>query len=808
MTEKAESLVKMALILLIIILMFVAPLPVNATIPATEELTIERPVDYDVLQYITAYRFERVDGPTNTFIWFYDAYFEIPPDSERVILYSVAAPMHTVFSSVKIEVNDTHVPYSIRVWETNSTYDPFQKTFEISNLRGSHVITTIVDHEVKSLFFNLTIVNHDPSYGLAVLVSFKVNFTKFVFNDFKITYYDESERVVDLVVLPPFWYPDATGTETNVITVYAVHEFEVAYEGQVDCEPEMYVMPEFERDWTYDGSYPDIYYTIPLINETKVYRDGKLVTSVRPGNKYVVKTKWQLGTWEPPGTIFLSDGIYSQVEVSFDDVPSTTKMLIDWGKKNIAYTMSIPRLFTEPYLASYNMTIWLENAVAKNFELATPLGEIWNWTCTQDGCFIGAHFLEFTETYYIEWEDNMTVALCDYSTLDLNKTCLNGYLLSGDEIAFVDASGAYEIDSVYVRLYDAEDLIFSQNKLGTTDNYTVTFAGVPAGEYVRRLVLERYPFGHAVVEDTVIVGEYLELGEVETSPYETSEKIVINGVAIKPDEKVSVKLNLGTYYPRTEGGALNWTFRVHSALYKQTCLEDKPYKLVLGLVHKNMGGKDFFYTDPEAGLEPDIDMPNKVFTASLTEPATMFIEGEPLVALKDSTALTLEKARFENYTGFRVVSDVALLTIKFPATVTVKVADRNGKPVPDATVNLALTKPAYAAPEYTTTTNSSGVAVFEKVEPVLTDYTLTVVYRGYTGSVNLPVRDDIMVTVQMDFAIEEVPETTTTTVIIAAPTTLAEYTMLALVAILVIAVIVFAVAVLKSRKEPALSLEY
>jgi 5-hydroxyisourate hydrolase-like protein (transthyretin family) len=758
--------------LIALLIVFSAGILVSAQgLPESETFKLQVKPSYDVGVMFSGTA--GMDSPEKITIEFTKEYSLA--ESPVVVIESVVNPKKSRIELVEVTVSDTSVPWEIRIQERNSTTDPWTDTYVLTNLIGSQRLDTSL-RTIKSLYFQLTIESLTATTASAtvhVIASI-------------------DSPVVDTVIggvakkglaIPGGYLPDGT-TTYRIVKVYASSKVKPLYDAV--WKP---VTP-FILSWSADtGVDVEAAYAkteiVGVTTDADTYKPA-----LRAGVEYTIKTIFDVNVTDAPGAFIEILG--SIASLSFSNIAGEAEVKVTWPSGPASYTLKTPKLIDAEPSALYSVNMTLAGALIDNTSVSVEpvyTGQP-AMIIGSESEFIG-YLTSSTTEVTLKWRTSFNPAVTRHSYYDLSKTPITA-VVKDDVVVF---EAAPSIDSAWVRLYDKGGNLKLEAR-GLEIGY-----GVPAGQYTERIIYSHEGVAHYAVESTITVRDYPVLEKIYTSPYSASGKVTINGQTVDLNTKVSIALKPGVHKAELSAGVFSWNVRSHSALANvfEVSLPFRKAEWTSGSIKL----AEVYANSEGLTLTADSDMPRKALHLSVTTGATeltrVFVTGkEPLRVIVNGYEGKWSAASFNNTKGY--VLDLPLnqtaytIYVKYPAIVKLTIIDKDEKPVEGAKVRLEHYTGGVRDSLYQATTDENGSVTFASVEPFATDYSLTVTVSDYTTSGKILVNDDVSKVVKLEI---EAP---------APPPPTADYTTIFIVIVAVLAIVLSAYFIIKSR--PAKTGEY
>jgi 5-hydroxyisourate hydrolase-like protein (transthyretin family) len=757
------------LVLSVLILSAIIPVFTVQGLPTSEEFTVKPKAGYDLLAVSSQQA--SMGKPEKVEITFTKT-VTITAGSTVTIIETVANPGKSRFSTLQVSISDPSIPWAVYIRERNSTADTWTTTFSLENLVGSERIDTSL-RRIQSLYVKLEVKNMHATSSATFTVT--PDFSM----DTPVVDVEIDGAPVKGLAIPATYGSDGTPSFRTV---------EAYSEGKVK--------PLYDAEWKPVGgiSYS---FTAPTGVEVKVEYARTEIAGVttdadtfkpalKAGTEYTVRSILSVNVTGAPGAFI--DELDNYASLTFKDVETSIDVKVSWPSSPASYKARTVKLVDPIMGAFYLTTVKLDNALINT---ATVSAEPVYTGQTVDIAESTASSITYSSSSteaILKWTTSFNPTVTRYSYYDPGKTSITAVVK--DDVVVFEATPY--INSTWVRLYDKDGNLKLEAR-GLKIGYSV-----PAGEYTERIVYDHAGVAHYARESTVTVRDYPILEKIYTSPYTASGKVTINGQTVDLNTRISLALKPGKHKAELTAGVFAWYVRSHSAL-ASVFEASLPFRkaewtsgtLKLAEVYSNGEGLT---------LTVDTDMPRKVFHLSiptgLTDLTKAFVSGrEPLRVIVNGYEGKWSVATFNNTKGY--VLDLPLnqttytIDIKYPAVVKLTIIDKDEKPIEGAKVKLEHYTGGVRDALYQATTDKDGAVTFASVEPFATDYSLTVTVSDYTTTGKLLINDDVSKTVKLE--IEAPPP----------PTPTVDYTTIFIVIVAVLAIVLSAYFIIKSRPVKA-----
>jgi 5-hydroxyisourate hydrolase-like protein (transthyretin family) len=740
-------------------------------LPSSEKFKVLMKPSYNVKALTPASSYSVTDSEKIT-IEFTKTY-SLAAASPVVVIESVANPGKSRVELVEVTLSDANVPWELKIQERNSTTDSWADTYVLTNLIGSQRLDASL-RTIKSLYFRVTIQSLT-----ATTASATVHIIASI-----------DSPVVDTVIggvakkglaIPGGYLPNGT-TTYRIVRVYATSTIKPLYDAV--WEP----ITPFIVSWPADtGVTVEIAYVKTEI--AGVTTDADTYKPVlKAGTEYTIKNIYDVNVTDAPGAFV--DFIGGHASLSFSNVSGEAEAEVTWPVGPASYALKTPKLVEADPSTYYSVIVTLTGALIDNASVKVePVYAGQSTLVTASGSDYVTYLTTSTTEVTLKWRTAFSPAVARYSVYDPSKTFITS-VVKDDVVVF---EAAPSIDSAWVRLYDKSGNLKLEAK-GLEIGYSV-----PVGEYTERIIYSHEGVAHYAVESAITVRDYPVLEKIYTSPYSVSGKVTIGGQTVDLNTKVSIALKPGVHKAELSAGVFSWDVRSHSAL-ANVFEVSLPFRkaewtsgsLKLAEVYANSEGLT---------LTADSDMPRKVFHLSVATGQTsltkVFVTGkEPLRVIVNGYEGKWSAASFNNTKGY--VLDLPLnqttytIDVKYPAIVKLTIIDKDEKPVEGAKVKLEHYTGGVRDALYQATTDESGTVTFASVEPFATDYSLTITVSDYTTSGKILINDDVSKVVKLEIAAPTPP-----------PIAPADYTTIFIVIVAVLAIVLSAYFIIKSRPSKA-----
>jgi 5-hydroxyisourate hydrolase-like protein (transthyretin family) len=767
--------------LIALLIVFSAGILVSAQgLPASEKFKVSIKPGYGVVALTPASSYGVTDSEKIT-IEFTKTY-SLATANPVVVIESVANPGKSRVELVEVTLSDANVPWGLKIQERNSTTVPWTDTYVLTNLIGSQRLDMSL-HTIKSLYFQVTIQNLT-----ATTASATVHIIASI-----------DSPVVDTVIggvakkglaIPGGYLPNGS-TTYRIVRAYAPSVYKPLYDAVWKPVTPFIVSWSADTGVTVEATYVKTE-IVGVTTDADTYKPA-----LKAGVEYTVKTIFDVNVTNAPGAFI--DIIGSTASLSFSNIPGEAEAEVTWPVGPASYALKTPKLIEADPSTSYSVIVTLTGALIDNASVnVEPVYVGQSTLVTASGSDYMTYLTMSTTEVTLKWRTAFSPAVARYSLYDPSKTFITSVVK--DDVVVFEATPS--IDSAWVKLYDKSGNLKLEAK-GLEIGYSV-----PAGEYTERVIYSHEGVAHYAVESAITVRDYPVLEKIYTSPYSVSGKVTIDGQTVNLNTKVSIALKPGVHKVELSAGVFSWNVRSHSALANvfETSLPFMKAEWASG----NLKLAEVYANSEGLTLTADSDMPRKVFHLSVTTGQTnltkAFVTGkEPLRVVVNGYEGKWSAASFNNTKGY--VLDLPLnqttytIDVKYPAIVKLTIIDKDEKPIEGARVRLEHYTGGVRDALYQATTDENGTVTFASVEPFATDYSLTITVSDYTTSGKILVNDDVSKVVKLEIAAPTPPPI--------APT---DYTTIFIVIVAVLAIVLSAYFIIKSRpskaEEYAVKLEF
>ena len=740
-------------------------------LPSSEKFKVLMKPSYDVEALIPASSYG-VIGSEKITIEFTKTY-SLATAEPVVVIESVANPGKSRVELVEVTLSDASVPWALKIQERNSTTDPWADTYVLTNLIGSQRLDTSL-HTIKSLYFRLTIQNL-----MATTASATVHVIASI-----------DSPVVDAVIggvakkglaIPGEYLPNGT-TTCRIVRVYVISAVKPLYDAVWKPITPFVISGQADTGVTVETSYVKTE-IIGVTADADTYKPA-----LNAGTEYTIKNIYDVNVTNAPGAFI--DFIGGYASLSFSSISGETEAAVTWPVGPASYALKTPKLVEADPSTSYSVTVILTGALIDNASVSVePVYADQSTLVTASGSDYVNYLTTSTTEVTLKWRTTFSPAVTRYSVYDPSKTPVTS-VVKDDVVAF---EATPSIDSAWVRLYDKDGNLKLEAK-GLKIGYSV-----PVGDYTERVIYSHEGVAHYAVESAITVRDYPILEKIYTDPYSISGKVTIDGQTVDLNTKVSIALKPGVHKAELSAGVFSWDVRSHSALANvfQVSLPFRKAEWVSG----NIKLAEVYANSEGLTLTADSDMPRKVFHLSVATGQTnltkVFVTGkEPLRVIVNGYEGRWSAASFNNTNGY--VLDLPLnqtaytIDVKYPAIVKLTIIDKDEKPVEGAKVKLEHYTGGVRDALYQATTDENGSVTFASVEPFATDYSLTITVSDYVTSGKILVNDDVSKVVKLEVAAPAPP-----------PIAPMDYTTVFIVMVAVLAIVLSAYFIIKSRPSKA-----
>jgi 5-hydroxyisourate hydrolase-like protein (transthyretin family) len=765
--------------LIALLIVFSAGILVSAQgLPASETFKLQVKPSYDV--EVTLSGTASMDSPEKITIEFTKEY-SLATAQPVAVIESIANPGKSRVELVEVTLSATDVPWELKIQERNSTTASWTDTYVLTNLIGSQRLDASL-RTIKSLYFRVTIQS---------LTATTASATVHIIASIDSPVVDTTiEGVAKKGLAIPGGYFSNGSTTYRIVRVYATSTIKPLYDAVWKPVTPFIVSWSADTGVTVEAAYVKTE-IVGVTTDADTYKPA-----LKAGVEYKVKTIFDVNVTDAPGAFI--DVIGSTASLSFSNIVGEAEAKVTWPSDPASYTLKTPKLIDAVSSAIYSVNMTLAGALIDTSSVAIePVYTSQLVSVTASGSDYITYLSESTTEVTLKWRTSFSPTVTRYSYYDLSKTPITSVVK--DDVVVFEATPS--IDSAWVRLYDKSGNLKLEAK-GLEIGYSV-----PVGDYTERVIYSHEGVAHYAMESAITVRDYPVLEKIYTSPYSVSGKVAIDGQTVDLNTKVSIALKPGVHKAELSAGVFSWNVRSHSAL-ANVFKVSLPFRkaewtsdsLKLAEVYANSEGLT---------VTADTSMPRKALHLSVTTGATeltrVFVTGkEPLRVIVNGYEGKWSAASFNNTKGY--VLDLPLnrttytIDVKYPAIVKLTVIDKDEKPVEGAKVRLEHYTNGVRDTLYQATTDANGMVTFASVEPFDTDYSLTVTVSDYMTTGRILVNDDVSKVVKLEI---EAP---------APPPPTADYTTIFIVIVAVLAIVLSAYFIIKSRpskaEEYAVKLEF